>query len=302
MDREEIIQKFEQLRVWKNAGERAPHKPLLVLYAIGRLLRDEVRLIPYSEVEQSLKQLLREFGPRRQRDKPQEPFWRLQKDGVWEVTDACKIDEDSQGNVSISDLRDRNVSGGFHEAIVGQLQNDLRLVYEIVQNLLYAHFPYSIHEDILQTVELEPPFQIFEPQRRGSKRRRRNSNFRANILKAYEYKCAVCGFNVTLRQQPVALEASHIRWHQANGPDTEVNGLALCSLHHKLFDRGAFTLSKERQILVSKEADGSVGFQEWLMRFHGGEINFPQRQSYYPEVEFISWHVKEVFKGDYREL
>ena len=302
MDREEIIQSFERLRVWKNAGERAPHKPLLALYAIGRLLRDEVRLIPYSEVEQNLKQLLREFGPRRQRDKPQEPFWRLQKDGVWEVTNACKIDEDSQGNVSISDLRYHNVSGGFHEAIVEQLQNDLKLVYEIVQNLLYAHFPYSIHEDILQAVELEPPFQIFEPQRQGSKRRRRNPNFRANVLKAYEYKCAVCGFDVTLRQQPVALEASHIRWHQANGPDTEVNGLALCSLHHKLFDRGAFTLSEERQILVSKEADGSVGFQEWLMRFHGGEINFPQRQSYYPEVEFISWHVKEVFKGAYREL
>lgn len=24
--------------------------------------------------------------------------------------------------------------------------------------------------------------------------------------------------------------------------------------------------------------------------------------SYYPEEEFIGWHVREVFKGDYREL
>ena len=149
---------------------------------------------------------------------------------------------------------------------------------------------------------LSSPLQTSRQQRRGSKRRRRDSSFRANILKAYEYKCAICGFDVTLRYQPVALEASHIKWRQADGPNIEVNGLALCSLHHKLFDRGAFTLSEERQILVSKDADGSVGFEEWLMRFHGKKMNFPQRQSYYPAPEFTSWHVKEVFKGDYREL
>ena len=89
---------------------------------------------------------------------------------------------------------------------------------------------------------------------------------------------------------------------QAEGPDTEVNGLALCSLHHKLFDRGAFTLSQELEVLVSDEAHGSVGFQEWLKNFHGKEINFPQRQSYYPSEDFIGWHVREVFKGEYREL
>ena len=302
MDREEIIQNFESLRYWRRAGERAPHKPLLVLYAIGRLLRDEVQLIPYAEVDENLRKLLREFGPRRARDKPQEPFWRLQRDSVWKVTNACKIHKDLQRHVSRRRLLDHNVAGGFHEAIVEQFQNDLRLVYEIVQSLLYAHFPYSIHEDILQAVELEPPFQTFEPKRRDSKRRRRNPNFRSDILKAYEYKCAVCGFDVTLRHQPVALEASHIRWHQAEGPDTEENGLALCSLHHKLFDRGAFTLSEQREILVSNDVNGSVGIEEWLTRFHGETINLPQRLSYYPEVEFIGWHVKEVFKGDYREL
>ena len=302
MDREAIIQKFEQLKVWKRGGERAPHKPLLVLYAIGKLLRGKSQPLPYSEVNEPLKHLLREFGPRRDNYRPEYPFWFLQNDGVWQVADADQNTPNLGKNPSNRKLLDHNVSGGFHKAIVEQLQNDLRLVYEIVQSLLYAHFPYSIHEDILQAVELEPPFQIFEPQRRGSKRRRRNPNFRANVLKAYEYKCAVCGFDVTLRGQPIALEASHIKWHQAQGPDSEENGLALCSLHHKLFDRGAFTLSNQLAILVSEDADGSEGFQEWLMRFHGEQISFPQRQAYYPEVEFIGWHVKEVFKGDYREL
>ena len=105
-----------------------------------------------------------------------------------------------------------------------------------------------------------------------------------------------------MRNQPVALEAAHIKWHQAGGPDIEVNGLALCSLHHKLFDRGAFALSKHLEILVSDDAYGSAGFQEWLMRFHGQKLNFPQRQTYYPNEDFTGWHVREVFQGEYREL
>ena len=63
MDREEILEKFEKLKIWKRTGERAPHKPLLVLYAIGKLLRDDDRMLRYSEVDDKLGNLLREFGP-----------------------------------------------------------------------------------------------------------------------------------------------------------------------------------------------------------------------------------------------
>ena len=294
MDRKSIIQKFKTLNLWSRGGERAPHKPLLVLYTIGKLLQDESRLLPYSEIDKNLGNLLREFGPKRN-TRTEFPFWRLQNDGVWEVSDADKIGLTSSGDALKSDLVRYDVSGGFLEDIASQLQNDSKLAFRIIQNLLDAHFPYSLHEDILQAVGIEYPL-------RGSKRRRRDANFRSNILKAYEYKCAVCGFDVKLRNQPVALEASHIKWHQADGPDTEANGLALCSLHHKLFDRGAFALSVHLEVLVSDDAHGTVGFQEWLMRFHGQQINFPQRQSYYPHESFIGWHVREVFKGDYREL
>ena len=296
MNKEQILQKFETLRQWGSKGERAPHKPLLVLYAIGKLLRGEDRLISYTDdIEENLKNLLREFGPRRNTYYSHFPFWRLQNDGVWEVTNANNIRQTASGDAYVTDLRVNNVSGGFNETISEQLQNDSDLAVEIIQSLLDAHFPNSIHEDILQSVGIELPLQAFDT-------RTRTSNFRTSILRAYEYKCAICGFDVKLGDSPVALEASHIKWQRADGPDTEVNGLALCSLHHKLFDRGAFTLSKQCQILVSDDAHGTTGFQEWLMDFHGEKINFPQRRSYYPKEEFIGWHVREVFQGEYREL
>ncbi len=46
------------------------------------------------------------------------------------------------------------------------------------------------------------------------------------------YQSVVCGFNVRIADSLVALEAAHIKWHQAGGPDMEYNGIALCSLHH----------------------------------------------------------------------
>jgi len=38
-----------------------PHKPLLILYALGRLSRGEGRLIPYQKVDSDLRRLPIEF-------------------------------------------------------------------------------------------------------------------------------------------------------------------------------------------------------------------------------------------------
>ena len=304
MRREEIIQRFENLNLWSSGGQRAPHKPLLVLYAIGRLLRDGTRLIPYAKIEKDLGRLLQQFAPRRSKQGTQYPFWRLQTDEVWEVTHEALIRQTKSEDAFITDLRDNNVSGGFTEDIFRELQSDSRLALEIVQRLLIGHFPSTMYEDILQEAGFRFPLQIdgLDLPFQFPITPPRDPNFRLNILRAYEYKCAVCGFDVRLGNTPVALEAAHIQWHQAGGPDEPINALALCSLHHKLFDRGAFTLSNQLQILVSDDAHGSVGFEEWLLRFHGTEINFPQRQSYYPQQNFVGWHVREVFQGNSREL
>src|SRR5262249_50402985 len=69
-------------------GQRAPHKPLLVLYALGRWSHGDTGAIPFRDVDRDLTPMLREFGPPRQSYHPEYPFWRLQNDGVWAVTAA----------------------------------------------------------------------------------------------------------------------------------------------------------------------------------------------------------------------
>nr|MBF0221037.1 HNH endonuclease [Desulfobulbaceae bacterium] len=290
-----LIDKFNTLAIWERNGERAPHKPLLILFALGEFLRTPHRSIPYLEVDKKLRELLEEFGPNRVNYHPEYPFWRLQKDGIWEVHGADKIVLTSSGDARKGDLIKGDITGSLSEEIRKELTRNPKLFPQIVQNILNAHFPATIHEDILQSIGIDLSLNVQVKLKRGY-------DFRSKILQAYEYRCSVCGFDVRLGHTPIALEAAHIKWHQAGGPDEEINGLALCALHHKLFDRGAFSLSENLEILVSDKANGAQGFKEWLLDYHGRKIYFPQRQTFYPKSEFTKWHSAEVFKGYSREL
>lgn len=115
-----------------------------------------------------------------------------------------------------------------------------------------------MHEELLAAVGLNKT-QII------TKKSFRDPAFRESVLRAYECRCAVCNLDVRIGNQTLGIEAAHVKWHQAGGPSTVDNGIALCSLHHKLFDYGALTLSqKDRRIIVSEQAHGSYGFNELL--------------------------------------
>jgi len=81
--------------------------------------------------------------------------------------------------------------------------------------------------------------------------RPRRCRFAEEVLRAYAYQCAMCGFDGALGHYPVGIEAAHVRWHSQKGPDEITNALALCALHHALFDLGVLGITEERQICVS---------------------------------------------------
>ncbi len=275
---------MDNLSVWKKGDQRAPHKPLLVLFAMGQLQADKPRFISYEIIRGKLTELLIDFGPLRKSNHPEEPFVRLQRDGIW-LLDK-EVNSKSPNNRQL--LTDK-VSGGFTLEVYQLLKDHPELVQEIANSILYCHFPETMHQDILDSVGLDFTNYL---------RRKRNPKFREKILRAYGYSCAICGFNVRLAHTLIGLEAAHIKWHQAGGPGTEENGIALCSLHHKLFDRGVFTLTSERKVVVSQDAHGTWGFEEWLIRYNGKEIRAPIQGNYYPSQVFLDWHMTEVFKGE----
>ncbi len=80
----EWLEPTAQLRQWTRSGTRAPHKPLPLLYALGRFRQDAAGELRYSAVEEDLQRLLTEYGPPN-RTTPAYPFHHLVSDGVWEV-------------------------------------------------------------------------------------------------------------------------------------------------------------------------------------------------------------------------
>ena len=66
MTPEEVLSAIDELNVWKRGEQRAPHQPLLILYALGRFQRGEPLEVMYEKLECPLRDLLVEFGPIRE--------------------------------------------------------------------------------------------------------------------------------------------------------------------------------------------------------------------------------------------
>jgi putative restriction endonuclease len=290
-----MIKKFKKLNQAVYKGKRAPHKPLLILLALAKLQQSKKQYIPYETIDHELRDLLIDFGPLRKRYQPDLPFYHLQNDDLWEIKGHTPEDQNYLERISGPARKyflENKIMGGFPDAIYSELVKNAYQINEIAEYLLNVHFPESYHEDILSAIGLNID---------KKENRRRDPKFREDTLVAYEYKCAICGFSSFLNRKSVGLDAAHIKWFQAGGPDNVNNGLLLCVLHHKLFDMGLITIDDSLDLRVSEKAHGTDFFDSTVLKFNGQKLRNPIRKSYYPKDEYLNWHGSEVFHGPMRE-
>lgn len=288
-----ITAQIGNLNVWRRGDERAPHKPLLLLLALARVAYGHQRLVPFNEIDKPLSSLLKHYGPARKSVHPEYPFWWLQSDGLWEIPGSDELIRRHGGSGPLkSELLKKSVKGGFPKKIYEAFCSNRRLLERVVIKLLGENFPSSIHEDILNEIGLN--ISLLED-------RRRDPQFRLAVIRAYEHRCAVCGYDLKIDSSDLALEAAHIKWHQAGGPDEINNGLALCAIHHKALDRGAIGLSEDMAVLVSSELHGQSWMVEWFEKFKGEKLRRPTRSEWRPAKEYIRWHAEQVFRKPARD-
>lgn len=299
----DILPRFLSLQIWQSGDRRAPHKPLLLLWALGRCLNKKPRLAPFESVRKELAKLLQAFGPHRKTIHAEDPFWRLQNDGIWEIDRPNLVGIQDNGSPRVKDLRDHQIHGGLKQSDYEAFAEDPALALWLAEKLVISHFPNTLHDEVLEaTLGIDNPMEHefietpTEDEFTTVRQRRRHSTFRKLVLSAYRQRCAVCEFSAKLNENTIALDAAHIMWHKSKGPPEVNNGLALCSLHHKLFDRGAFTLDTKLNIVVSKSIEGT-GIEETLQKFHGKRLEAPPlSESLWPYKSYIEWHQTEVFK------
>ena len=225
---------------------------------------------------------------------------RLPGDGLWEIQGLQPHHRNRSGELRPHTLKDSAVKGGLPEEIFHLLVGNPGLLRQAAEYLLESHFPESFHQDLLEAVnlhEIQHPLALHETVT-SKIVRPRDPRFRVNVIQAYEYRCAICGYDIRIDDQLMGLEAAHIRWHANGGPDEVTNGLALCVIHHKAFDRGGIGLSNELELLVSTELHGqNEAWDFWFRKYEGQIIRLPRQSRNEPEPRHLAWHRQQVFRG-----
>lgn len=255
MRRGELLTALSGIRQARSGGVRAPHKPLLLLWLLGRHARLGTSEVTYAEAEEPVSRLINDYGPAVGRatavQRAAMPFVHLER-GLWTLRDAAgrALDPNDVGGSGAA-LRRVGAVGRLRPEVERLLAEDPSALAVAVRLLLDRHFTPTLEAAIcgqadvalpeLDVADLElpgpelPDLELPDPDGpayRITRRRVRAAGFAADVLRAFGHACAVCGYDGRLGRATVGIEAAHVRWHSQGGPDVVDNALALCSLHH----------------------------------------------------------------------
>ncbi len=291
-----ITGRFVALRQYQRNGKRSPHKPLLVLMALGRLAQTGSSSLPWSAAEPVLARLIAEFGPPSRTGRAQSaayPFTRLRADGVWVLDQDVPMD-------LVGPLAQRQVTGRFAPSVEDALRADPALASSVARTLVLSNFPETVAPEMLEAAGLDPDAvlggQDAVPRGRGRPGRHRTPGWRFAVLQAWDRQCAFCGYDGQLAGATAGLDAAHVRWFSFGGPDDLDNGLALCTLHHKLFDLGALGLDTHMRVQVSSAFTARTAAGRALYDLDWRQLA-PRPGTRLPAAGHVTWHRRQVFKG-----
>ncbi len=98
------------------------------------------------------------------------------------------------------------------------------------------------------------PFDRTFPTLAAVLRRNRDLRFKLAVRRVYHERCSLCNLGYRLAETPLALEAAHLIPVEDLGTSKDVrNGMLLCSNHHHLFDRFAWTLDEDLRVRVTED-------------------------------------------------
>ena len=118
--------------------------------------------------------------------------------------------------------------------------------------------------------------------------RKGQSHFRKLVLKNYNNQCAI-----TQNKEVQVLEAAHIQSYISEKSNHIQNGICLRADIHKLFDNGLITIDQNFVVNVSSKIKDLK-----YKTFHGKGITLPLNQRYYPSIDALEFHNKNIFRDN----
>ena len=296
---------------------RAPHKPFLLL-AILDLIAQGVIQTNFIALTPELVSTFDSYwvalmGPNK-RTSPLLPFTHLRSDGFWHFVAISGKEEALKhaGHVRTWKKYNALVEGAkFDEPLFILLQDhDSRETLRAV--LVAAYFSREQHPRLLAVGEVvaetfsysrtlqEIASDYFVLDRADPilyRQAVRSGAFRRVVTKAYDYSCAVCGIRLITSEGRIVVEAAHIKPWSISHNDDPRNGLALCGLHHWVFDQGLIGITQAYQIKISPEVPRKDRRADALTQLKDQSILLPKEEAFWPSVYALNWHLKEKFRS-----
>ena len=135
MTNSEIRKLFSSINCARLGVGYAPHKPILILLLLDRILNGHANHFPFAKLDHDLKRLLEKYGSNNASNTRNEPFWRLKNDGLWDIDAPAELLK-LTGTPSPNQLVESNAAGEFKPDIYEALAGNPDLIAEIADILV----------------------------------------------------------------------------------------------------------------------------------------------------------------------
>ncbi|MFN2453144.1 MAG: HNH endonuclease [Pyrinomonadaceae bacterium] len=299
------LHKIKKLRINRNHGKPAPHKPLLLLAVIDLIEQSAIQANEIQPAPQLVESFLKYWNLLGlERPRIFLPFYHLQSDGFWHL--HAKNGQTSYPFKSMSQLASVIAFASLDDDLFLLLHN--AQAREAIRNtIIETYFPdkailirHAVNENqqinALENLLIENAEQKIDTKQIPATPQR-SAAFRGVIMKLYDYTCAACRLRILTLDGLTAVDAAHIIPFSVSRDDSIGNGLALCKLHHWAFDNGLISIDDKFRLLVSTLFEES-GNEAFLLRcLQAQPILLPKQKPFFPSLATILWHRTSKFQN-----
>ena len=155
-----ISELFENINVRISNGKPNLYKPVLILYALKKCYLKEDRLTSFKIIDVELNDIFKQCLLDENYHNFHYAFGRLENDGIWEITNSFNLKRTDSGDLSKSELIQKNIKGGFTKEIYQALSTDSELLFTVSNQLLNRYFSPSQQQALCSILELPDALTI----------------------------------------------------------------------------------------------------------------------------------------------
>ncbi len=307
-------------RDYKYGG--APHKPIMLLsiifnIEIGKIKNNKIFILP--ELVGIFKKLWSDLvESERHHCIFALPFYHMRTEVFWTLFAKKGFENMVKSKIAMKSFSSLNSAIKYAEIDIELFNflknNEEREVLKLA--VLDKYFPntknnFSNNNNYINDIEneiLNEPSAKYKAKLKKLQNELKNESFeeekyiRSNIFKRqipilYQNTCAVSDLQINATLNISMIDACHIIPFSHSYDDTISNGISLTPTLHRAFDRGLISFDNNYKLILSNKFNETNISQYSIKQFEGKRILLPKYKKYYPNIENLIWHRKNIFKN-----